>query len=391
MRKTVVIVFTEAGGGHRHTALALQTELLAHYSCQVILLNPYQTLLSRFDWFLKCFRRSGEFIYNYFFLQRYWVRIFFPAYIGWVILNGWICRKAVEKEFLNYWEKVRPELVVSVLPFLNRRIQKSLKKYSNHVPFITIMTDFAEVLRGIWQVKDTQHLICGTNWAYQQALMRGHDARKLYSVSGMILSPRFRRCEVRGCNEIKKTKEPVVLISYGSYAAKRLITLARWLQAMSPPFRAVFICGHNARIQQQLTALSTGYSKIVTGFVQHMETYYEEADVFIGKPGGGSLSEALFFRIPVLLDTPWLTLRHEKANAAWVKHHHYGLFFRNFVQFKKNFLALMNDVVRHRYEQKLLSYHNNALEEVSVLLKSFLGYRSDSSRFLKSHNEESMS
>jgi 1,2-diacylglycerol 3-beta-galactosyltransferase len=56
----------------------------------------------------------------------------------------------------------------------------------------------------------------------------------------------------------------------------------------------------------------------------------ELADFFIGKPGPGSISEALAKRLPVIVQRNVWTLAHERYNADWVEEQGTGLVVKDF-------------------------------------------------------------
>ncbi len=54
------------------------------------------------------------------------------------------------------------------------------------------------------------------------------------------------------------------------------------------------------------------------------------ADFFIGKPGPGSLSEALAMHLPVIVERNAWTLPQERYNADWVLENEVGLVLPEF-------------------------------------------------------------
>lgn len=69
----------------------------------------------------------------------------------------------------------------------------------------------------------------------------------------------------------------------------------------------------------------------IEGFTREVPFYMELADFFIGKPGPGSISEALAKRLPVIVQRNSWTLAHERYNADWVEEQGTGLVVRDFV------------------------------------------------------------
>jgi UDP-N-acetylglucosamine:LPS N-acetylglucosamine transferase len=74
------------------------------------------------------------------------------------------------------------------------------------------------------------------------------------------------------------------------------------------------------------------------------------ADFFIGKPGPGSISEAVQMQLPIIVERNLWTLAQERYNAEWVVEKKVGLVVPNF---------------------------NGIREAVAQLEKGFAGYRSN--------------
>src|SRR3984893_19415611 len=92
----------------------------------------------------------------------------------------------------------------------------------------------------------------------------------------------------------------------------------------------ILICGHNEKLAAQLKGLRTRKPIAVVGFAQNVEYYMSLSDFFIGKPGPGSISEALQFHLPVILECNGRTLPQERYNAEWVTENRLGIVLTNF-------------------------------------------------------------
>src|SRR5258708_13335698 len=90
-----------------------------------------------------------------------------------------------------YWERQRPDMVVSLVPNFNRALFQSLRQALPGVPLVTILTDFADYPPHFWIERQPQYFICGTDRAVGQARALGHDNPHVFRTSGMILSPKF--------------------------------------------------------------------------------------------------------------------------------------------------------------------------------------------------------
>ena len=70
-----------------------------------------------------------------------------------------------------------------------------------------------------------------------------------------------------------------------------------------------------------------------------MPYYMQLADFFIGKPGPGSISEALAMNLPVIVERNAWTLPQERYNADWILYKQVGLVISSF---RANVAALCN-------------------------------------------------
>jgi UDP-N-acetylglucosamine:LPS N-acetylglucosamine transferase len=97
-----------------------------------------------------------------------------------------------------------------------------------------------------------------------------------------------------------------------------MVEIARKLNEAGNGVQLILICGHNQKLAAELKNLQTRKPILVVGFAQNVEYYMALADFFIGKPGPGSISEALQFHLPVIVECNSRTLPQERYNAEWV-------------------------------------------------------------------------
>ena len=55
----------------------------------------------------------------------------------------------------------------------------------------------------------------------------------------------------------------------------------------------IFICGRNKKLADRLRGMDTRFPKYVEEFTSEIPYYMHLSDFFIGKPGPGSISEAI--------------------------------------------------------------------------------------------------
>ncbi len=189
---TIDLVYFNAGGGHRAAAAALETAL--HESAlpwSVRPVNLFEVLDPR-DVFGKTTGLKPEQYYNAR-LARGWT---FGLGQELKILQALIrlSHKSLVAVLQRHWQRTQPDLVVSLVPNFNRAMYQGLKAARPNVPFVTILTDFADSPPHFWiEPHQAQHLICGTPRAAAQARTAGYPEECIHATSGMIIRPDFYR------------------------------------------------------------------------------------------------------------------------------------------------------------------------------------------------------
>jgi 1,2-diacylglycerol 3-beta-galactosyltransferase len=313
----IVVLFTDAGGGHRATAAAL-AELLAD-AAEVVTINPYREALSHLDAFARLAGVPGEQIYNSLVLRR-----------GWTGTVDWLFRNSLRLVFRLHaadgrrslaalWRRLRPDLVVSVMPWLNATTLVSLADAAPEVPFVVLPTDMAVTWRDQWYpTADGFVAICGTD-----ALAAPLAGRRVetHRAAGLLIRRDFlrragpERTAARQAAGLDPDR-PTLCLLYGGHGSRRMLALARALRQAPPPVQAIFLCGRNAALADALRAERLAIPHRVEGFTEQIADWLRLADLFVGKPGPGSMSEALALGLPLLLDAAGV-LPQERSNLDW--------------------------------------------------------------------------
>ena len=371
MRK-LTIVFHHAGGGHRSAADALKDTLSRQeHPCDVTLLD-IQELLDPLDVVRRATGLRIQDTYNLI-LRRGWTR-FTPQLL--VLLKGTIrlYHSPIVKALRAYWAQHPADLVLSVIPHFNRAIVDSLRTDGTRTPFVTLITDLADYPPHFWIEPKSEYIIVGTERARQQALTMGHPADHIFQTSGMILKPRFyEKTTVDRVAERKRLGlEPdcrTGIVLFGGYGSRVMVDITRKVNEAGSGVQLILICGHNQKLATKLKSLQTRKPLAVVGFAQNVEYYMALADFFIGKPGPGSISEALQFHLPVIVECNSRTLPQERYNAEWVTEKGYGIVVPSFKRIAPAVQRLLESATFNEFRLKANEYSNRALFEVPIILE----------------------
>jgi UDP-N-acetylglucosamine:LPS N-acetylglucosamine transferase len=92
----------------------------------------------------------------------------------------------------------------------------------------------------------------------------------------------------------------------------------------------ILICGRNQKLATALRALPAAAPRFIEGFTGEIPYYMHLSDFFIGKPGPGSISEAVAMKLPVIVERNAWTLPQERYNVDWVRERNAGIVLDNF-------------------------------------------------------------
>jgi hypothetical protein len=370
--RKLTIVYHHAGGGHRSAADALKATLSAQENPWDVTLLDIQELLDPLDVVRRATGLRIQDTYNLI-LRKGWTRVT-PQLL--IILKTTIraYHSPIVKALCAYWTQRPADLVLSVIPHFNRAIAESLRAPGVKTPFVTLITDLADYPPHFWIEKESEYIIAGSERARQQALRMGHAADHVFLTSGMILKPKFY--EKSTVDRVAERKRlglepdcPAGIVLFGGHGSQVMIEITKKLSEARSGVQLILICGHNEKLAAEFKKLQTSKPILVIGFTQNVEYYMALADFFIGKPGPGSISEALQFHLPVIVECNSRTLPQERYNAEWVTENGYGIVVPSFTGIAPAVQRLLESATFNKFQRKVSEYSNRVLFEVPIILE----------------------
>jgi hypothetical protein len=383
----IALVYFDAGGGHRSAATSIQDAIQkSHFDASAELVN-LQELLDPIDFIFRLTGVRVQDVYNRM-LRNGWT-LGSPQLMR--VLQGLIRlfhRQSV-RLLEEHWREARPDMVVSFVPHFNRALCESFGNACPAKPFVTVLTDFADCPPHFWIERQQQFLVCGTDKAVEQARQMGHKDAFIYRTSGMILNRRFYelaaidRAKERKALGLDAERTTGIVLFGGQGAKKTMMEIDRRLGQSSLPIQLIFICGKNEELTRALRAQKSNLPRFIEGFTSQVPYYMQLSDFFIGKPGPGSLAEALAMRLPVIVERNAWTLPQERYNTDWVTERQVGLVVHNFSHVVDAVSQLIENLPRFR--QNMAATENRALFEVVDILKAIAeGQTKDNLSLLRS-------
>lgn len=372
----VDMIYFDAGGGHRASATALKDALeQARRPWRLRMVN-LRDLLETLDFVHRVTGLRIENLYNGLLKRGLTIGSLPLLRITQMLIRGMHQREVAL--LANYWRAPKPDLIVSLIPNFNRAIFEGLRvadrlEKRTATPMVTIMTDLVDLPPHFWIERQEQFVICGTAKAAQQAFAMGHPPQRVFRTSGMIVRPEFYRPPVV-CRELERRRLglhphlPTGLVMFGGFGSRQMLTIARQAAAARLGMQLIFLCGHNQPLRERIAAMAMPFPFRVEGFTRDIPYFMGLADFFIGKPGPGSISEALVMGLPVIVARDASTMAQERYNTQWIEENRFGLVLRSIREVAKGIAVMADYKQLADFRARVGAYHNRAVAEVPEIL-----------------------
>jgi UDP-N-acetylglucosamine:LPS N-acetylglucosamine transferase len=376
LKSKIALICVDSGGGHRAAATALREVIRQQQRPWDVELLSMQDLLDSIDFIRKSTGVPFQDVYNIM-LRRGWT--FGTAQLIPLMHSAIRLLHDEQVRVLeHHWTRLQPDLLVSLIPHYNRAIKQAVDRALPGIPFVTVLTDIADYPPHFWIEGQEQFVICGSDRAAQQARELGIPEHRVLQTSGMILNPKFyeplrldRRAErIRlGLDPDR----PTGLVLFGGEGSPEMLKIAAALNQTGSAVQLIALCGKNEVVADQLRKMERRIPIHVEGFTREVPFYMGLADFFIGKPGPGSISEALAMGLPVIVQRNVWTMAHERYNADWVEEQGVGLVVRSFSSEIFHAVHTLLEPGNFKcFRERAAGIRNSAVYEIPDLLEGIL-------------------
>lgn len=382
--RQIDFVFFDAGGGHRAAANALKDVIGEQRREWEIRLVNLQDVLDDYDFFRKLTGTRAQDIYNLM-LKKGWT-LGSPQLL--VVMHAMIrLTLPVQRRVLRrFWAASQPDLVVSLIPNFGRAVYQALKAAHPETPLVTILTDLADYPPHFWIERGhDQFYICGSAQALEQARRLGYGPDRARLVSGMILNPRFYRPvvadRVEGRRKLQLEPDAATgLILFGGQGSQEIRRILERLESAGTKAQFIAICGKNEALRRDLAARKWKMPVFIEGYTSEIPYYMHLSDFLIGKPGPGSVSEAMAMSLPVIVERNAWTLPQERYNADWIVEKNVGLVLTSFRDVAGAVAQLVQRDTLEHYKRNAARQNNRAVFEIPPILEEILESKCSKSR-----------
>jgi processive 1,2-diacylglycerol beta-glucosyltransferase len=212
--------------------------------------------------------------------------------------------------FIRYLGRYQPDVAICT-HFLPSGIISSLKGEEKvKVLNTVVVTDFD--VHAMWLCRHVEQYFVAMEETKVHLRALGVP-ESLVTISGIPIDPIFAEPRDKRAMRRKHGLEPdrfTILVSTGGFGVGPVGYLMQALAELKHSARVIAVCGRNAVLKAELANTiknikkSSVVSYTVLGFTTEMDELMTAADLFVGKPGGLTTSEALAKGLPMVVINP---------------------------------------------------------------------------------------
>ena len=298
--KRIVMLYGDAGGGHRSAADAITMGLQMLYG------NRYDVCS------VNGFKRLPPLLRNADTDYPVWVNYARVLYaLSFHASNGRRRVAAIRKAFETISEPVAEDIIrsepaavyVSCHPIFNGAIPQAIRRLGVNAKFVNVVTDLVTGHVAHY-VPEVDHCIVPTEEAREEAIENLVPPEKV-SVTGQPVWPDFRKR--MGNRQATRAQlgltddTPVVLLMGGGDGMGALGMTGREIAFSGLPLQLVVVCGRNQAVKRDLEYINPRVPMKVLGFVNNIPELMGAADILVSKAGPGTIAEAFIAGLPIIL------------------------------------------------------------------------------------------
>ena len=383
-RQKILIFTSSIGGGHKSPTEAATLALQNQYEIEIANFSEQITT------FIEPISKLTKGHYN---SEQFFS---FIAKNGWNELANQISElslqqldskqleKKIEDRLVVYLKKKKPDLVISVIGFVNYPIARATDRLN--IPFIIIPTDLDQsiAMHGFQKyIGESPERFPLLRYAISSVNFEINKTIKPFSLSkdqivpiGFPLRPQF--FDKKNIAELKKewkipTDKQVVMLLLGGLGGNNTYDWARLISHFKPSVYLIACVGSNQELAKKIKAIPKPQKDFirVVEYTPNISDLMSMADVLVVKPGTNSVMEALALGKPVVLDiTNGSPLKIEQFNCLFLSQYNLGYLAKK----RGDLVGILNQINRHKIMSSKVSLKNSAnfSRNLSFLVKSLL-------------------
>ena len=162
------------------------------------------------------------------------------------------------------------------------------------------------------------------------------------------------------------------MLLFGGHGSNAMLRILRDLQSIDRNVQVIAMCGRNSLLAERIRKMPSRITRHVVEFTNDVPCYMRLSDFFIGKPGPGSISEAIAMNLPVIIECNRWTLPQERYNAEWVRKKDIGIVVDDFSEICQAVSRLLEPTRFQQLRANVAAIENRAVFEILDILQRIL-------------------
>ena len=315
-KKRILILYADAGFGHRSAALAVKAGLEEKYGdqCQIEMVNPLQDERTPF------YLRDSQADYDTM------IRSVPELYkLGYDVSDSTVPTLVVETAMIlmlydamnDLVKRTKPDVIVSTYPLYQAPLDAVFTMKQLNIPIVTVVTDLVNVHRAWFNIV-IEKLMVPTPNVQQQATKAGLSGEKVF-ITGIPVSTTIAR-EKRSKKQIRADlgldPDRFIILVAGSKRVDGLPEILDGLNHSGHPVELVLVAGGDEELYQCMRLVDWHLPVRIYNYVDFIPALLNASDAVICKSGGLIVSETMAAGLPMILIN--VLPGQESGNAEYV-------------------------------------------------------------------------
>jgi processive 1,2-diacylglycerol beta-glucosyltransferase len=297
--------------------------------------------------------------------------------IEWIHLEPWL--PYFEHKMKRMLGEEQPHLIICTHSFPSRILQRLKRRNLINIPVINVYTDF--FMNGIWGKKAIDYHFVPHQDAKQELMMKYKIPKEHIIVTGIPVHETLmtRRNGNKGTHH-----RPHLLIAGGNQGLGNITDFFRKMEGTSR-FRYSVLCGNNKKLYEELLRWKQPHIHPLPYIsdIEEMNRLYNEVDAVITKPGGVTVSEVLYKRLPLF--TIGYLPGQEQINLRYLEEKGLVYNLSGLDHYEHRIVQVLNDEMEQsRLNKRISEYFSQIEKTAQEALKDIIKvYTRGNSVFLK--------
>ena len=303
MKKRVLFLFSDTGGGHRSAFQAIRDAMAIRYGNAVEF--DAVDVLRECKWPLN---KQPELYPRVVNTSKFLWALVYHSFDGKrrTRLARQLIYRNNRKNLRRLVQEHPADVVVCTHSVIANPTFRAFLTLEERPPFLTVVTDLVTTPT-FWYDPRVDHCFVPTETAYRRGLRLGMSPRQM-QITGLPVNPHFinsmtSKAEARRQFQFDPDL-PAVLIVAGSEGMGTIYKMVRALDAQRREVQIVVICGRNLDLKSRLEARDWNNQHHIFGFVTNhheMPRLMVASDIIVTKAGPSTISEAAIAGLPMII------------------------------------------------------------------------------------------